>query len=323
MPWLVLFLFIGGYLFPDAIDDQRHGAWIGFSYRWSQVGGEKKKFTMWKPTWTQEELRVQFDQLANDRWNLYFKNVKDKLQSPSKLKERKEYERPKDWGKNLSREFVYNIASQTFGGSIMTVGGRQFLAIAAPTDQTMPAFINLLTQYKVTDLVRLSPPAEKRETHPSYWENHLNISEKTGNLTIELGGREMNYYCTDGWNKSRELEPRRLIALVKQIMAHETPDQLVAVHCRAGIDRTGAFLVLYELICEIDSQYARGVSPSKIQVSVDKVIWKLSLQRSFMVSLFPKYVDIYQAVGAYLEMLQNSPSMRKARRLSNIDQENL
>ena len=86
-------------------------------------------------------------------------------------------------------------------------------------------------------------------------------------------------------------------------MANFDPNQVIAVHCHAGIGRTGTFLEAYRLIQEIDEQTARGVSPDHIQVSVDKAIWEVSLQRICGIGSLDQYISLYRLVEAYLGML--------------------
>ena len=175
----------------------------------------------------------------------------------------------------------------------------------APGKENLNAFYSLLTRFKVTDLIRLTPAVyETRENSYPYWEGHINIHPKTARLTIELDGREMHYFCTDLWEDHQGIEPKRLIALVKAVMANGGPEQMIGVHCRAGVGRTGTFLAAYELIRDIDEQIARGVPIDNVQISVDKVVWILSLQRPFMVARFPQYVSLYRLVTTYMEFMK-------------------
>ena len=89
-------------------------------------------------------------------------------------------------------------------------------------------------------------------------------------------------------------------------MANEGPGQMVGVHCRAGVGRTGLFLAAYALIRDIDQQIANGARVDDVRVSVDKVVWELSLQRTFMVTHFSQYTALYQLVNSYTEALRAS-----------------
>jgi protein tyrosine phosphatase len=134
----------------------------------------------------------------------------------------------------------------------------------------------------------------------------MNVRKGNGRPTIEIAGREMNYFFTDRWEDHEEGDPERLIALVKAVMGNERESQMVAVHCRAGVGRTGTFLAAYALIFDIDEQVSRGVCIDEIEVSVDKVIWQLSLQRPFMVAQFSQYRTLYELVDRYVSMRKNA-----------------
>jgi protein tyrosine phosphatase len=206
------------------------------------------------------------------------------------------------------------FASPTYNCSMITLDGKQFLAMAAPSRENLPAFYQVLRQYNVTDLVRLTPAIykNKEESFP-YWVGHVNIHPKSGRPTIELDGREMNYFFTDCWNNHEGYEPARLIAAVKAVMANDGPNQMIAVHCHAGIGRSGTFIAAYALIRDIDEQLAQGVSPDQIRVSVNKVVWQLVLGRPCMVAGLPQYMSLYNVVEEYIDMKSRERCLQRPR----------
>ena len=290
----------------------------GFQDRWQEYHGDLRQFSIWSPNWTEDELKSRFDQMIAERCQVYFVSLTDtESKTYQKGQYRPSYAIPetfKTWGSRFSSpgSFNYNLASTDYNASIITLNGQLFLAMEAPTSQNFETFFSILSQYRVTDLVRLTAAVEdNKESCFPYWEGHLNINPNTGKNTIEWAENEINYYFTDRWENHKGIEPQRLIALIKDVQSEST-DKIIAVHCKAGVGRTGTFLAAYSLIHEIDSQLASGIDIDHIQVSVDKVIWELSLQRPFAVAYFSQYLTLYQLIGSYVESIKAHPTSTNA-----------
>ena len=307
---LVLFHFSTTYTL-ESTNEAFSSAEKEFAERWKEFQGGTKQFSLWNHGWNIDEIKKRFDQMNTDRYIVYFVNPEqcDKEESIGLYRER--YQTPKDWMKWGSRypypgAFVYNLANENYSASRIILNGRKFLALEAPTKENASQFYEVLLQYQVTDLVRLTPASSpKKDNCFPYWEGQLSISKKNGRNTIELCGREMNYFFTDRWINHDGIEPLRLIALVKAVMENEGQDQVIGVHCRAGVGRTGVFLAAYTLIRDIDDQLTRGITVDTLKLSIDKVIWQLSLQRPFMVNNFLQYATLYQTIDTYIDSIRN------------------
>ena len=281
-----------------------------FLQHWHEFGGDTIQFPLWSPDLSEEELKARFDQIHQQRWSVYFVNPEE-CQKPNGVgRYKKTFEPHENWARWGSRysypgAFAYNAATASYNASIIFLNGKYFIAMEAPTEQNLASFCQVLSRYQITDLVRLTPAQyENRENSFPYWEGHLNIHPLTGQQTIELDGREMNYYATDHWNDHEGFETSRLISLVTYIMSHQTKDKIIGVHCRAGVGRTGTFIAAYALIQELDEQIAQGISIDNLQISIDRVVWELSLQRPFMIARFPQYKALHQLVSSYTAALK-------------------
>lgn len=284
----------------------------GFSERWKEFHGDTRSFPLWRANWKNEDLNTRFSQLHQERWSVYFINPEE-CQKPGGIGIYKEqFQTPKGWEKWGSRypypgAFSYNLALPSYNASVVILHGQKFLALEAPTKENVSCFFEVLAQWGVTDLVRLTPAVyDNKENSFPYWEGHVHVNKKNGRSTIKVDNREMNYFFTDCWEDHEGIDPERLIALVKAVMENESKNQMIAVHCRAGVGRTGTFLAAYALIRDIDEQMARGIGIDEISVSIDKVIWQLSLQRPFMVARFSQYRSLYVLVDSYVFMRKNS-----------------
>jgi uridine phosphorylase len=284
----------------------------GFQDRWQQFQNSIEPFPLWSADWTEADLKSRFDQITSKRWQVYFINPEDLPEGTGHY--RAEYEPPasfKSWGSRYSYpgSFRYNSATDFYNASIISLRGKQFLAMEAPTRDNYSAFCQLLKDYQVTDLVRLMPAvAKNRENSFPYWEDHIGVNAHNGRSTVEINGQELNYFFTDRWENREGMEPEKIAALVKAVMKQNDDSQMIAVHCRAGVGRTGAFLAAITLIHDIDSQIAQGVGIDNIQISIDQIIWELSLQRPLMATHFSQYKALYCLVNWYVESIKTAHS---------------
>ena len=266
----------------------------GFAQRWEAFHGDTRVFSLWTPQWKEDELKKRYYAQFSQERKEFYAELKKTFKANGHSKKTAE-------GSSMSAPFMYNAVHSGYNGSIVTLGGKQFLAVEAPTKRNQSEFFEILREYAVTDLVRIAPLCEGGcEKMSLYWEGRINIGLQTKRPTIVIDGCEINYVETDFWPDQEGIDEDRLIALVKVVMANPSPQQVVAVHCHAGIGRTGTFLAAYELIRQIDEQLAHGVASDQIQVSVDKVLWELSLQRMYAVSSVAQYITLYKLVGTYL-----------------------
>lgn len=284
----------------------------GLAKRWEDFRGDFRTFPLWQPNWTEAELKNRFEQMQAERWSVYFINPEDRLKPNSVGQYRPLYAIPssfKSWGSRFafSCAFDYNLATPDYNASIIILDHRHFLAMEAPTQANLPAFYRLLDRYHVTDLVRLTCAySNNRENSFPYWEGRIDINPTNGKNILHLNGRELNYFFTDCWENHEGTEPQKLYSLVKAVMEQETDSQMIAIHCRAGVGRTGMFLAAYTLVHEIDHQIANGADIGSIQISIDRVIWELSLQRTFMIDKYQQYEDLYRFVNWYIKSFGSS-----------------
>lgn len=279
-----------------------------FEKRWLDFGGDTQHFSLWTSTWDEEVLKARFEQLSEERWKVYFLDPQGRHNTNWIGLHKDLYKVPTNrecWHSRYvySGSFAYNLADPCYNASLITLQGHHFLAMEAPSSGNLEIFFRVLKEYSVTDLVRLTPAIEnERENSVPYWEGRTHIDSKTGRPTLMLEGREIRYYPTDLWKDHCGVETLRLLALVHSVRkAPFDEPPVVAVHCRAGIGRTGTFLAAYALSLEIDAELAIGIPLDQIKVSIDKVVWELALQRPFAITHFSQYLTLYKFVSFYLE----------------------
>lgn len=281
----------------------------GFQERWSEFGGDKRDFALWSPNLKESELKAKFDAMSEERFVIYFVNPEECRNKGTWGTYKETYKMPENWERQKSRYpfacvFDYNLATPDYNGSLIVLNGKRFLAMEAPSEANLAVFENLLAQYKVHNLVRLTPAkGDKRENCIPYWEGIFNVNVKTGRPTLMFQEGEVNYYFTDCWKDHEGIEPERLLAIIKAVESADD-NSIMAVHCRAGVGRTGTFIVAYLLVQEIDKQIRQGVSVDKLQLNIDKLVYQIWLQRPFSVTKFSHYLSLYKLVNYYTGQLK-------------------
>lgn len=296
--------------------DRFHDAEVGFNKRWEEFIDGGRCFAIWNPNWTKEELKTRYDELKKERANLYFgsNNEKQPFRELYKIPEHGPF-----WGSHYKKPlaFIYNLADPHYNASIISLHGNRFLAMEAPTEQNLEIFYQLLRDYQVTDLVRLTPSRWKnRENSFPYWEGNMNINPVNGYPTLKVPTGEINYTFTDGWNNKEGMESSRLLAMIQSVKNSPVHgNKVIAVHCRAGVGRTGTWIAAYTIIQEIDRQLAQGINLDQLEITIDQIFWELTLQRPFSAGHFDQYQSLYELVNFYIDALR----LKKDQNVSQTD----
>lgn len=279
-----------------------------FETRWNFFlkGKQFKKYT---PNQSSQEIAEEFNHLSTVRLQTCFVDPK----APH-LISKAEYMIAQDLlEKGCFRSpntiaFQYNRTDPTYNSSIIVLNGFRFLALEGPNVDFIKKFFTLLQNHQVTHLVRLTPTKEngKMKSHP-YWVGNTKQDPTTGDSFLEIPQfknktpYKMRYYTIDNWYDQQGVSAKTLLNLILKVRKHYNPStDLLATHCAGGVGRTGTFLAGYILLNEIDRQMAKGISPSNIDLSIEKVVLQLSLQRPFMVTKSAQYETLYRLVELYL-----------------------
>lgn len=75
-------------------------------------------------------------------------------------------------------------------------------------------------------------------------------------------------------------------------------DSPLAVHCRAGIGRTGTFIAVHDILTRARALKREGKSHEEIDISVFDTVERLRKDRAFLVQQPGQYAFIYRAVAA-------------------------
>jgi len=267
-----------------------------------------KHFHNWTPNKPQAAIVEEFKQISEWRHHTWFSEragetliSRQDFMIAQDLLEKGLYRRP-----HLIA-FQYNQTDGSYNSSTIILNGYRFLALEAPTLQHTPAFFKLLQNHRVTQLVRLTPASEQGiERSAPYWINRLKSNtQKNHFLHIPIAGSRrtlpVRYYAMDTWLDHQGVDPAALLKLITRVRAETDPNNgLLACHCRCGVGRTGTFIAGYLLLQEIDKQLAAGIKKGAVEVSIEKIVMQLSLQRFYMVARVDQYLTLYRLVDLYL-----------------------
>jgi protein tyrosine phosphatase len=271
-----------------------------------------KHFHPWKLKKSKEEILEEFKQIREWRNHTWYSESTGEV-----LVSRSDFMIAQDLLNNdLYRRphliaFQYNQSDSSYNSSTIVLNGYRFLAMEAPTPKLSNAFFKLLQNHRVTQLVRLTAASEEgiEKSYP-YWNNKITVDAKTQRSVINLplaGSRKtlpMLYYATNSWADHHGIEPKAFLKLINAVRKDADFDNgLIACHCTAGVGRTGTFIAGVLLIEEIDRQIAAGVKKDAIDLSIEKIVMQLSLQRLYMVAKAEQYVSLYRLVDSYIQHL--------------------
>ncbi|MBI5273006.1 MAG: dual specificity protein phosphatase family protein [Chlamydiia bacterium] len=192
--------------------------------------------------------------------------------------------------------FAYNNTVPYYNASTISLGNKYYIACEGPRSKDIPAFFKLLATQHVTHLVRLTGSYEAwaQKCHP-YWDGF--ITESNGNAYLNVptdqGVCSIQTFHMDHWRDNHGVDPEELLALALQIRDGFKKDNgLLAVHCSAGVGRTGTFIAALAIVDAID----RGQP-----FSIEEIVYRLSLQRVHSVAKFGQYITLHRLAESYLK----------------------
>ncbi len=265
----------------------------------------------WQSNRPESVILDEFSQINDWRFNIWYADPEAKT-----LISREDFMIAQDLlSQGLYRQspyiaFQYNRTDASYNSSTVVLDGMQFLAMEAPTKQTLNNFYTLLQNHRVTQLVRLTSDqvAQVEKSYP-YWNGKIKSSPQSKEAFLQFrrypnpAPYALRYYFTDSWTNEDEIPAKRLLALVQNVRKHYDAKGLLACHSSNGSGRTGTFLAGFLILGEIDRQIAAGATKETLDISIAKVVMKLSLQRPYLVSNAKQYVLLYRLVDLYVANL--------------------
>ncbi len=270
-----------------------------------------KPFHPWHANKSRKEILEEFEQLNEWRFHSWYVDPTAKI-----LVSRMDFMVAQDllekgfYRKPSLIAFQYNQTDSSYNSSTIVLNGFKLLALESPTAKTSRNFLILLQNHRVTQLIRLGFTKEN-ETQKSYayWSGKLKTNPKTQETYLNLPQENsqtpynIRYYSTDSWEENQGINPRELLRLIHSVRSHYDANGLIACHSINGSGRTGTFLAGFLLLSEIDRQIAAGVAKNALDISIEKVVMQLSLQRPYLVGKAEQYYTLYRLVDLYIKDL--------------------
>jgi hypothetical protein len=265
-------------------------------YRWNLLGKDIE-IPLYFPG--KEELSIiqEFDRLNNLRIqtqsNVLFKASNDILLSGR-------------FRRKSCVTFEHSCTDPFYNCTSLKIGKRRLFALEGPVKDSVPYFLRLLENWRVSYLVCLTDQIDSNGAslcYP-YWEGR--IAQKEGSpflrfvMTCELSN-DVSYLFWPEWMDSQGTDPRMLIKAVNAVRQAADATDIIAVHCSAGVGRTGTFISAIGLLDLVDEQLANGVSSDRIHLKIGQLFLYLNFHRPWMVATASQYVTLYKTVELYIK----------------------
>lgn len=268
-----------------------------------------RPFQRWEMNKPRKNILIEFDQLNDWRFHAWYVDPTAKtlisrmdFMVAQELVEKGLYKKP------ALLAFDYNQTDGNYNASTVVLNGFKFLALESPTSRTLKHFFLLLQNHRVTQLVRLATVTENGgELGTPYWINKLKTNIQNNETLLNIPqpynptSYSIHYYATDVWPENHGIHPGELLKLILKVRKNQDPNGLIACHSTHGSGRTGTFIAGFLLLNEIDRQIASGIAKSAIDVSIEKIVMQLSLQRPYLVRKAEQYITLYRLVDLYIK----------------------
>ncbi len=270
-----------------------------------------KPFQPWTPNKPQHSRQNEFNQINEWRTHTWYVDP-----NARPLISRTDFRVAQDLlEKGLYRHptfiaFDYNRTDGHYNSSTIVLNGFKFLALEAPTHTTLRNFFLLLQNFRVTQLICLSQSEEpEKDKSVAYWTGHLKSEPKSKETYLRIPARynlspySLRYYSMNNWVQNRGTDPKELLRLILKVKKNYQPNELIACQSSHGNGRAGTFIAGFLLITEIDRQLAAGTALKSLDISIEKIVMQLSLQRPYLVKTSEQYMTLYRLVDLYIKNL--------------------
>ena len=243
-----------------------------------------------------------------------------------------EYEKRLEENNNLNRykdirPFKDNLVKIDLGNKYINASwihipkSHYFIVTQGPMDSTIDDFCEMAYKYNANVIVMLCLLEENNKKKcANYWDNKniKNFEFKEINEEFDINGIRLRNF---EFKRQKDTFPKNIIQLHYTCWKdHTAPDKEAyhklinlmilmdyykgntpgIVHCSAGVGRTGTFIALYNLYCEIMKQI-KDDTKKEIKFSIMNTVRQLKEMRAHLVENEDQYLFLYQFVNILLD----------------------
>ena len=188
--------------------------------------------------------------------------------------------------------FDFNCLDINYNASGIIEKKYQFIALEGPqSEPELDNFLNVIDNHKAGTLVRLTVDTEKGvfKCFPYWHREFMPAFEK------KLGAK---YYGLDSWEDNKGIEVKALVALLTTVQNIHDFSSPIACHCSAGVGRTGTFIAAMVLFNQLTREKLSAKDTEAL--SIERLAYKLSLQRPYMIGEPEQYLTLHELVRLML-----------------------
>ncbi len=281
--------------------------------RWLMLGASCD-FPAYSPGRSEDSIVEEFYELNDLRVQIWFQNhTAFPCQSNPLFKISQKHLQTNRFRQPNCITFEHSATDSSYNSSSIAIGKRRFFALEGPLEEYVPYFFRLLCNWKVSFLVCLTNEIDRKGTPKCYpyWQNRIVQRDEGQFLRIKVEGfREqpdswdtvdIPYVFWPDWIDNQGVEPKRLIKEANLVRANTKNEDIIAVHCSAGVGRTGTFIATICLLDEIDKQLENGIKPADVHINIAQLFLYLNHYRPWLVTQPSQYVTLYRTVEYYLK----------------------
>ena len=115
----------------------------------------------------------------------------------------------------------------------------------------------------------------------------------------------MPYLFWPDWEDYHGTDPEELIKNINLVRAKTSKKDIIAVHCSAGVGRTGTFIAATCLLDAIDEQLKDGIKPNNLNINIAKLFMYLNFHRPWLIATSSQYITLYKVVDFYIDQVKS------------------